>query len=84
MDRLVSNRRTRLKVDDFMSDWIDIDNGILQGDPLSMISYLFYNSNLSEDMGKMEAKVGYIDDVNFFAEGPTFGVAYAKLSNMMT
>ena len=29
-------------------------------------------------------QVGYIDDVNFFAEGPTFNAAYAKLNDMMT
>ena len=28
-------------------------------------------------------KVGYVDDVNFFAEGPTFNNAYAVLGNMM-
>ena len=49
-----------------------------------MSLYLFYNSDLLEDVGKLEMKVGYIDDVNFFAEGPTFDVAYVKLSNMVT
>ena len=49
-----------------------------------MILYLFYNADLLGDMGKMEMKVRYVDDVNFFAEGHTFNAAYAKLSNMMT
>ena len=49
-----------------------------------MILYLFYNSDLLEDVGKMETKVGYVNDVNFFAEGPTFDEAYAKLSDMVT
>ena len=49
-----------------------------------MSLYLFYNSDLLEDVGKLEMKVGYIDDVNFFAEGPTFDVAYVKLSDMVT
>ena len=81
---LLTNRHTWLKFDGFTSDWIDVDNGIVQGPPLSMILYLFYNADLLEDMGKMEMKVGYMDDVNFFAEGRTFDAAYAKLSDMMT
>ena len=68
----------------YTSDWINVDNGIVQGDPLSMILYLFYNSDLLEDVGKMEMKVGYVDDINFFAEGPTFNAAYTKLSDMVT
>ena len=74
----------QLKFDGFTLDWIDVNNGILQGDPLSMILYLFYNADLLEDMGKMETKVGYVDAVNFFAEGRTFNAVYAKLSDMMT
>ena len=65
-------------------DWINVDNGIVQGDTLSIILYLFYNSDVLEDVGKMETKVGYVDDVKFFAEGLTFDVAYAKLSDMIT
>jgi len=84
VDQLLTNRHTWLKFDGFTSDWIDINNGIVQGDPLSMILYLFYNSYLLEDIGKMETKVGYIDDVNFYAEGCTFDAAYVKLSDMMT
>ena len=49
-----------------------------------MILYLFYNADLLADMGKMETKVGYVDDVNFFAEGPTFDATYATLNDMMT
>ena len=81
---LLTNRCMWLKFDSFTVDWIDVDNSIVQGDPLSMILYLFYNADLLEDMGKMEMKVGYVDDVNFFAEGHTFNAAYAKLSDMMT
>ena len=84
MSTTVTDRCTQLKFDSFTSDWIGVDNGIVQGDLLSMILYLFYNADLLEDMGKMETKVGYVDDVNFFAEGRTFDAAYAKLSDMMT
>ena len=84
VDRLLTDRRMRLKFDGFTLEWINVDNGIVQGDPLSMILYLFYNADLLEDVGKMETKVGYVDDVNFYAEGHTFDAAYAKLSDMMT
>ena len=49
----------------------------------SALLYLFYNWDLLMDVERMEMKVGYIDNVNFFAEGPTFDEAYSKLSNMM-
>ena len=34
IERMLTNRHTSLKFNGFMSDWIDIDNGIVQGDPL--------------------------------------------------
>ena len=48
-----------------------------------MLLYLFYNSDLLTDIGRTEMKVGYMDDVNFFAEGPTLDDAYAALGDMM-
>ena len=61
-----------------------IDNGIVQGDPLSMILYLFYNADLLENAGKSEVKVGYVDDINFYVEGNMFEDAYARIWDMMT
>jgi hypothetical protein len=43
---MLRGRRTKLKVDDYTLDWFDLNNGIGQGDPLSMILYLFYNTNI--------------------------------------
>ena len=51
IDWLLTNRHMQLKFVGFTSDWIDVDNSIVQGDPLSMILYLFYNADLLEDMG---------------------------------
>ena len=48
MEQLLANRRTRLKFDDHISDIIDITNGIGQGDPLSMLLYIFYNADILE------------------------------------
>ena len=39
-------RQTKLKFDDHTSNWFTLDNGIGQGDPLSMIVYLYYNANI--------------------------------------
>jgi len=73
----------RLKFDGFTLEWMNVDNGIVQGDPLSMILYLFYNANLLTDVKRQEMKIGYVDDVNFYAEGMDFEEAYEPLSDMM-
>ena len=31
---------------DLMTTWFDLDNRIVQGDPLSMLLYLFYNADM--------------------------------------
>ena len=82
--QLLSDRRTKLKFDGFTSDWVGINNGIVQGDPLSMILYLFYNADLLEDVKKKEMKITYVDDINFFAEGTNFEEVYKRLHDMMT
>jgi len=62
---------------------MDVDNGIMQGDPLSMILYLFYNADFIENIQKEELKIAYVDDVNFYAEGADFEEVYTKLGDMM-
>src|SRR6266481_7609932 len=84
VDRLLTDRRTRLKFDGFTSEWMSVDNGIVQGDPLSMILYLFYNANLLMDVKRQEMKIGYVDNVNFYAEGSDFEEVYERLGDMMT
>ena len=39
--QMLTNRHTRLRFDGFTSDLIAIDNSIVQGNPLSMLLYLF-------------------------------------------
>src|SRR6266481_9435047 len=80
--QMLMGRRTRLKFDDFTSDWVNINNGIMQGDPLSMILYLFYNADLLTDINKAEAKIAYVDDANFYAEVTDFEDAYVRLKDM--
>src|SRR6266481_2751052 len=57
MEHMLTGHRTRLKFNEYVSDWKSINNGIVQGDPLSMILYLFYNVDLIEGPKKSEAKV---------------------------
>jgi hypothetical protein len=74
----------QLKFDGFTSNWISIDNGIGQGDPLSMILYLFYNADLIDIASeKGQAAVAFVDDANLFAEGDTYDEAYDSLKRML-
>lgn len=43
---MLKDRKTCLKFDDHKSKSIDIDNGIGQGDPLLMVLYQYYNTDL--------------------------------------
>ncbi|PBK79807.1 hypothetical protein ARMGADRAFT_885622, partial [Armillaria gallica] len=60
---LLHNRRTRLKFDRFLSEWMGIDNGFRAGDPISMIFYDFYNADFFDiPSSQYELAVGFIDD----------------------
>ena len=48
---------TWLKYDDFVLEWISMDNGIGQGNSLSMILYLFYNTDLIETVSTSMPRV---------------------------
>ena len=43
---MLEGRTMHLKFDDFTSDPINIDNGIGQGDLLSMVLYQYYNADI--------------------------------------
>ena len=84
VEQLLQNRRTRLKFDDYLSETIDIANGIGQGDPLSMLLYIFYNADLlelSDNLG--EDVIGYVDDIAMLATGADFAETTQKLKNLM-
>ena len=80
---MLTNRHTRLCFDGFTSDWVAIDNSIVQGDPLSMLLYLFYNADLIMAPKKEEAMITYVDDTSYYVEGVDFGEVYDKLCDMM-
>lgn len=81
---LLSNRETKLSFDDFTSDTVTLNNGIGQGNPLSMLLYIIYNSALIEiPSSKDEDTLGYVDDVTLLAVGDDFEQTTSKLKNMM-
>jgi Reverse transcriptase (RNA-dependent DNA polymerase) len=85
IEQILANRCTKLKFNDYTSEWVSINNGIGQGDPLSMILYLFYNTDLIEvASSKGQMAIAYVDDANLYAEGDTFEEAYDSISDMLT
>jgi len=74
-----------LKFDGYTLEPIKIDNGIGQGDPLSMGIYQYYNTDLL-DIPKEEGKsvMAYVDDSVMIATADTFPEAHEKLWSMMT
>ena len=84
--QLLANRRTRIKFDDYISDYIDITNGIGQGDPLSMLLYILYNADLLEitENDLAEDAIGYVDDIALVALGKDFNETTKQLKQMMT
>ncbi|KAI0046410.1 hypothetical protein FA95DRAFT_1451696, partial [Auriscalpium vulgare] len=66
--RMLTHRRTSLRFDDYTSGIINIDNGIGQGDPLSMALYLYYNAGILDiPRGRDEAAMAFVDDAIIFA-----------------
>ncbi|VDC03412.1 unnamed protein product [Peniophora sp. CBMAI 1063] len=82
--QLLQGRRTRLHFDDFESDWFDVENGIPQGDPLSLIMYLFNGGDLLEVSAKYpdEDAGGFVDDTYLLAIGDTIDETTQHLAEM--
>ena len=82
---LLTERHTKLKFNDFISELINILNGIGQGDPLSMILYIFYNTDLLKIIGNEEEDaLGYVDDITLVATGNDLEETTKRLKCMMT
>jgi hypothetical protein len=83
-EALLKDRKTKLSFDDYVSELIDIDNGIGQGEPGSMILYLIYNYGLiSIPQGPQENGGGYVDDTFFMAIADTFEECDQILNGML-
>ncbi len=81
---MLTGRRNRLKFDDFISDWFNLDNGIVQGDPLSMILYLFYNADVLDIASRWNKMcLGYVDNMALVAEADCFADTHRVLGRMM-
>ena len=84
VENMLTSHRTKLRFDDYLSDWFPLDNGIGQGDPLLMVLYLCYNADILEvPSGKCEMGLGYVDDVAFVAAASSFSKAHKLLESMM-
>ncbi|KAF7337390.1 RNA-directed DNA polymerase from transposon X-element [Mycena sanguinolenta] len=81
MSRRFEGRTTRLLFDDYVSDPFPIEDGLDQGDPQSVICYLFYNSPLArvhDDSGI------YIDDYHILAIGNTLVETSRMVTELVT
>ena len=68
----MQGRRTRVAFDGYESDWVQINSGIPQGSPISLILFLFFISELLEGMQSVEEKklgFGFVDDINIITWG---------------
>ena len=82
---MLKDRSTLLRFDGYTSEAITINNGIGQGDPLSMALYQFYNADiLNIPEGKNEGAIAYVDDVILIATGSNFNETHERLADMMT
>src|SRR3981189_1746927 len=84
-DRMLTGHHTQLKFNDTVSDWISVDNGIGQGDPFSMITYIVYCADLTDIANSRdgETALAFVDDTAFITVGKSFEDTHAKLRNMM-
>ena len=65
---MLKDRITYLKFDDHTLEAININNRIGQGDPLSMVLYQFYNTDILDiPRGKMESAIAYVDNAVILA-----------------
>ena len=81
---MLKDRITTLKFDGYASDPIPIDNGIGQGDPLSMVLYQYYNADLLDiPKGIDEDAEAYVDDAFMLATDADFTGTHRKLVRMV-
>ncbi|EIW77850.1 hypothetical protein CONPUDRAFT_61511, partial [Coniophora puteana RWD-64-598 SS2] len=72
---MLTDRRTCLRFDDYTSAEIAIRNGIVQGDPFSMLLYVIYCSRMlriADTDRRNELVIGYVDDTTLLARGKTY------------
>ena len=83
-EHMLWDRKTKLKFNDYVSDWVPITNSIGQGDPLSMLLYIIYSSDLVDmAKGTNELTLAFVDDTAFIAIGKTFQETHVILTKML-
>jgi len=84
VNSMLQNRITTLRFNRYSSTPIQINNRIRQGDPLSMVLYQYYNTDLLDiPKSKDEDAMAYVDDTLLLAIADNFEVAHCKLADMM-
>jgi hypothetical protein len=74
INNFMTERRTKIVIPGYTSDWIQTQSGIPQGSPLSPILFLFFISELLELFQKPSGGTlafGFVDDTNIIAWGNT-------------
>ena len=85
VEGMLEGRNTHLRFDDHKSDTIEINNGIGQGDPLSMVLYQFYNADILDiPASENETALAYVDDALILASAQDFEATHNIISAMMT
>lgn len=81
----MSNRRTQLKFDDYTSDIFVVTNGLDQGDPLSPIAYMIYNSDVLDvpSTKNGEDAILFVDDTTILAIGHNYTETHRKIEEML-
>lgn len=83
--RRMEHRQTNLNFDDYTSEPFNIDNGLDQGDPFSVIGYMIYNSDLLEvpQAQDSEDSILFVDDTTILAVGTDYIETHGKISSML-
>ena len=82
---MLEGRTTTMRFDDYASEAIHINNGIEQGDPLSMVLYQYYNADLLDiPESPNESAIAYVDDALILATAKSFEETHLILASMMT
>ena len=82
---LLSNRRTRLRFNNFKSDTIQVQNSIGQGNLLSILLYIYYNTDLLNIPTNTQKKdtMGYINDITLLSIGNNFTETTEQIEDIM-
>lgn len=70
----LSHRSTNIRLEDYLSHQFQVEDGLPQGSPISVILYLLYNTNLliakPISLTSQRISIGFIDDVTHLVANP--------------